>query len=600
MNRDLTDPTADRAARPTGALADLPSPSGVAGAARRMAPRFPALVLATLLAASVAPPDSRAAVGDLDPTLDADGRVTTDFAGTNDRAAAVAVQPDGRIVAAGSTLDGGALAFALARYMPDGALDPAFGAGGRVTTSFFGVFDQAAAVAIQPDGKIVVAGVAYRSVTNSEFALARYTPDGSLDPTFGTGGRATADFFASYDEAVALALQPDGRLVVAGYTYSGPHVLFALARFDASGALDGTFGSGGKTTADFPGAFGAQDLASALALQSDGKIVAGGIAADDFALARFNPDGSADLAFGVDGMVTTDFLGSYDAISGLRVQPDGKIVAAGVAVLYISQQDIVDYEFALARYNVDGSLDTDADADPATHFDGDGKTMTDFSTPPGGNVQNDRAFAVVLQPDGKIVAAGVGGRGATGPGADFALARYNADGSLDASFGSGGKVLTDFAGGADAAFAVALQTDGKIVAAGSAGGADFALARYEAGAGPPAGTLTVDVRVIPGSINPCANRAIIQAVIFSEPGFDALTVEVTTVRLNSAQAAFGREADVDLDGDVDAIFVFPFEDVGVTCGDTELFVTGATTGGDEIRGIGAIRTVGCAPTGGCE
>jgi uncharacterized delta-60 repeat protein/uncharacterized repeat protein (TIGR01451 family) len=400
-----------------------------------------ALVAGALPAAAVAAP------GTLDPSFGTGGEVTTDFGGS-DSAEAVAIQSDGKIVAVGGTFSFPSGDFALARYNADGSLDPSFGSGGKVTTDFGG-FDAASAAVIQPDGRIVAAG---RS-GSGDFALARYNTDGSLDTTFGNGGKLTTDF-GGFDAAFGVALQADGKIVAAGQ--GGPGGGFALARYNTDGSLDPSFGSGGEVTTHFTSGF---EVVIAVAIQLDGKIVvtgqtfAGGF--QQFALARYNTDGSLDTSFASGGIVATNF--GFDSAFGgaLAIQPDGKIVAAGRAGT----------DFLLARYNGDGSLD-------AT-FGSGGIVTTDF----GGTVF-DAAFGVALQSNGKIVAAGGTFNGFVGPSADFALARYNPDGSLDASFGSGGKVTTDF-GGFDVARSVALQADGKIVAAGTGGaGSDFALARY--------------------------------------------------------------------------------------------------------------------------
>jgi uncharacterized delta-60 repeat protein len=329
-----------------------------------------------------------------------------------------------------------------------------------VTTDFAGGSDLAFGVALQPDGKIVAAGTATRGATIiSDFALARYNPDGSLDATFGSAGKVTTDFGGDSDRAQSVALQPDGKIVAAGTT-STPGVSgadFALARYNPDGSLDATFGSAGKVTTDFGGG------AEAVALQPDGKIVAAGSASpgatifSDFALARYNPDGSLDATFGSGGKVTTEFTANFDQANTVALQPNGKIVAAGRTGAGTS------HDFALARYNPDGSLD-------AT-FGSGGKVTTDFT---GGS---DQAFGVALQPNGKIVAAGTAH---TGTILEFALVRYKKHGGLDPSFGSGGKVTTDFTGSNDLAFGVTLQPDRKIVAVGDAGtvNSDFALARY--------------------------------------------------------------------------------------------------------------------------
>ena len=397
--------------------------------------------------------------GTLDPTFDGDGKVTTDFFNGHENAHALVRQPDGKLVAAGY-LQGDA-DFALARYNLDGSLDTSFDGDGRLTTDFFGASDLASALVVQPDGKIVAVG--YTGIgagSNYNFALARYNSDGSLDTSFDGDGMVTTDLFGNQDEAYALALQPDGKLVAAGWASNGGSYDFALARYNPDGSLDTSFDGDGKVATNFT----AIDNAYALVVQPDGKIVAAGFAWDgvnyEFALARYNPNGSLDTSFDGDGKLMTDFFGNNDSISALVLQPDGKLVAAGRA------DNGGTYDFALARYNPDGSLDTS--------FDGDGKLTTDFS----GGV--DSASALVLQPDGKLVAVGNTRNGSV---YDFVLVRYNPDGSLDASFDGDGMVTTNF-GGLDFSSALILQPDGNLVVAGyvSIGTSyDFALARYEGG-----------------------------------------------------------------------------------------------------------------------
>jgi uncharacterized delta-60 repeat protein len=344
-----------------------------------------------------------------------------------------------------------------------GDLDTSFGTGGKVTTDFGGPVDGARALAVQADGKLVAAG--YALGTALDFALARYNSDGTLDTSFGTGGKVTTDFvgefFSSNDLATALAVQADGRLVAAGFTDTG---LFALARYNSDGSLDSTFGTGGQVTtriADFARAF-------ALAVQPDGKLVAAGWAAGpstgsrDFALARYNPDGTLDSTFGTGGQVTTDFgAGQVDEAHTLIVQ-GSQLVAAGTGSSLASG-----FDFALARYNSDGTLDPGF---------GTGGTVT---TDMGVGFNLDEVRGLVMQ-GSKLVALGAT---YTGSSWDYGLARYRANGTLDPSFGTRGKVITDFAGGTDSAYALAMQADGKLVAAGDADtgfGPHFALARYRA------------------------------------------------------------------------------------------------------------------------
>ncbi|MGC2166120.1 MAG: delta-60 repeat domain-containing protein [Gallionella sp.] len=380
----------------------------------------------------------------------------------SDQAYAQVIQADGKIITAGYAYNGTDYDFAVARYTTDGSLDTSFDSDGKVVTNFGGGSDYAYAVALQTDGKLVVAGYAYNG-TNSDFALARYNSDGSLDVGFGAGGKVTIDFGGYDDIAKAIAIQPDGMIVVAGYAWNGSHNDFALARFDSNGNLDTTYGSGtGKLLTDF---VGASDFANAMVLQSDGKIVVAGSVdsgatstKSDFALARYNTDGSLDTGFGTGGKITTDFANGSDFAEAIGLQSDGKIVAAG------SAYNGVNTDFALARF------DTAGNPDPG--FGAGGKLVFDFTA------NHDYAHALAIQADGKIIAAGHSYNGAND---DFAIARFDAAGNPDPGFGSAGKVIVDFSSQDDRAHALAIRaTDGKIVAAGYAitnTGDDFALAR---------------------------------------------------------------------------------------------------------------------------
>ncbi len=385
--------------------------------------------------------------GALDPTFGNGGIVITGF-DHNAYAYSVATQSDGCIIVAGTVddADENTTDFALARYYSDGTLDTDFGNGGTVTTNFSydeengNSSDYACAAAVQSDGKIVVAGS-----SDGDFALARYNADGSLDTGFGNGGMVTTDFSGQEDKAYTMAIQSDGKIVLAGRSNGW---YFVLARYNADGSLDANFGSGGKVITQFEA--GGAD-AESLTIQSNGKIVVAGRICNGcyFAVARYNTDGSLDSTFGDDGMVTTEFAGAAYAAA---VQSDGKIVVAGYTANGIA--------FALVRYNADGSLDTS--------FGSDGKVQTNF----GGT---DFAYALAIQADGKIIAAGFRHTG-NPSNYDFALARYNADGSLDTTFDGDGTVTTNL-GGLDIARSMVLQSDGRIVVAGYAMN-DFAVARY--------------------------------------------------------------------------------------------------------------------------
>jgi uncharacterized delta-60 repeat protein len=395
----------------------------------------------------------------------------------NDEAYALAIQADGKIVAAGSAeqvVRAGIDDFALARYTADGRLDRRFGLGGKVVTDFgLSSEDRAFAVAIQADAKVVAAGSSRTSAGRSnEFALARYTRNGRLDASFGSGGKVLTDFGSGEVAANAVAIQADGKIVAAGSGSSnGDSVTkFALARYTADGILDPSFGLGGKVVTDLFGP--GENWAHAVAIQADGKLVVAGTSGDetggDFALARYTADGRLDPSFGSGGTVVTEVGASgEDSASALAIQADGKIVAAGRSGYDVDGE--IASDFALARYTADGRLDPS--------FGSGGKVVDDL-----GDGTDDSASEVGIQPDGKLLAAGYSNTG--GRHAHFALARYAADGRPDPGFGSGGKVLTDFGSSGDSqAWALAVRADGKPVAAGASDARrsyDFALAGYTA------------------------------------------------------------------------------------------------------------------------
>jgi uncharacterized delta-60 repeat protein len=250
-----------------------------------------------------------------------------------------------------------------------GDLDPAFGSGGKVTTDM-GRDEGGLAIALQPDGKVIVAGWAESKKKGRDFAVARYNRDGSLDSSFGTDGVAGYDFDRGDDVATAVAIQSDGKIVVAGYAYSDLSQSddFGLVRFNSDGSLDSSFGSGGQVLLDF---YGLKDAVNGVAIQSDGKIIVAGyclVSTDqcDFALARFNPDGSADTSFGSQGRVNTNLFNRCDEAYAMAIQSDGRIVLAGG-----TSEPITFGDFGLARYNSDGTLDLT--------FGTGGKIKTDFS-----------------------------------------------------------------------------------------------------------------------------------------------------------------------------------------------------------------------------
>jgi uncharacterized delta-60 repeat protein len=447
-------------------------------AAVRRSTRRAALALSVCAAGLAAAPAAQAGIGDLDPTFGVAGKTTTDFGfGGYDYATATAIQSDGKIVVAGRA-GGGSGDFGVARYNADGTLDTTFSGDGTQATDFgssdaSGNGDAAAGVALQSDGKIVVVGTAYATSESSDFAIVRYNADGSLDESFSGDGKQTTDIADSYDSAAGLAIQPDGKIVVAGTAYwpDENDSDIAVVRYTADGTPDSTFSGDGRQTTDVfdeeDPDFWDNDWASGVALQSDGKIVvvgSGGRPVDEFesepelAVVRYDTDGTPDDGFSGDGIQTTDLGGDsygYD----VAVQSDGAVVALGET--YTGDGG---FDLALVRYTGAGALDST--------FSGDGKLVVNL----GGEV--DSVGGLALQSDGKIVVGG--GAYDEEAGSWLAVARFNSNGTPDSGFSGDGVQTTDV--GAGGAAAVALQADGKIVAAGSGNGwLDFAVVRYTTG-----------------------------------------------------------------------------------------------------------------------
>ena len=419
---------------------------------------------------------ARAGDGDLDPTFGSSGKVITDFSARNDIAQAVAIQPDGKIVVVGQSGVDTVFHSALARYNPDGSLDATFGASGKVLVTLDAAGDLLSAVAILPSGKIIAAGALNQNNANVGFVVARFNANGSLDTSFGNAGRTITTFGDPAAQANALIVQSDGKIVLIGHSGAGPYSElndFALVRYDSEGSLDSSFGNGGKVRTHFDGEFNTGSRAMDAILQADGKIIAVGHYKNEgarrrFALARYLPNGDLDSTFGAGGMVTTQ-LGDFDAYGMTGVlMANGKIAVGGFKDARRNN------DFALARYNADGSLDST--------FGGTGSIINDLF-----GSSDDVVYSLLALPDGKLVATGHTG---DYPNFRFGLARYNQNGVFDLSFGTAGKVLTDFGGISSRSFASALQSDGKIVLAGYSVAAlgspdlsnNFAVARYVASA----------------------------------------------------------------------------------------------------------------------
>jgi uncharacterized delta-60 repeat protein len=354
--------------------------------------------------------------------------------GSSSSVRAIALQSDGKIVIAGQAGNRSA----LLRLTTNGNLDSSFGSGGVVISKVGGDINQVfTSLALQSDGKILVTA----SGCPPRDELARFNADGSLDTSFGSSGIAPLSF-----SVFGVTVQPDGKILVSGENF--PVVL--MARLLNTGQLDTSFGSGGEAPL--------AASASSIALQADGKILvaSGGISSGS--LARYHTDGSLDKSFGISGQAAT-----ITPLNAIAVQSDGRIVGVGANTSRLSLSGNAT-GFGLVRFNSNGSID-------AT-FGAHGGVTTGFA-----NAVNTSAGAVRIQMNGEIVAAG--SSGTSGTSSSFALARYLSTGKLDSTFGTGGLVTTSF--GSNAVTGVAsmvLQGDGKIVAAGTVSGSVIEVARY--------------------------------------------------------------------------------------------------------------------------
>ncbi|AVH63458.1 putative Ig domain-containing protein [Nostoc sp. 'Peltigera membranacea cyanobiont' N6] len=366
----------------------------------------------------------------LDPSFDSDGKVTTNL-GSTDIGRSIALQDDGKILVAGVSNNN----FAVVRYKSDGTLDSSFGSAGKVNTNL-GSTDIAYSIALQGDGKILVAGV-----SGNNFAVVRYKSDGTLDSSFGSAGKVNTNL-GSTDIGYSIALQGDGKILVAGVSGNN----FAVVRYNSEGTLDSSFGSAGKVITNL----GSTDIGYSIALQGDGKILVAGVSNNNFAVVRYKSDGTLDSSFGSAGKVITN-LGGTDIGYSIALQADGKIIVAGSS----------SSNFAVVRYKSDGTLDSS--------FGSAGKVITNL----GGT---DIGYSVSVQADGKIIVAGSSS-------SNFALVRYKSDGTLDTDFNTTGIITTDIGtNSTDSAYAL-TQHDGTIIVAGVSAN-NFAVARYRVNQNP--------------------------------------------------------------------------------------------------------------------
>ncbi len=441
--------------------------------------RFVILAMLVVLTASSL---AFAQAGSLDTSFGTGGIFSTNFTQTGAADNAIAIQSDGKIVLGGlvSTSGGSSLA-ALVRLNTNGTLDTSFGNGGIVSSDFgieFGAI--VFGVAIQPNGQIIAAAEGNFLLFGS---VGRFNTDGSVDTTFGSSGFAVSNSLGSQPgSSNALALQTDGSILITGNGLIG--------RFTSTGQPDTTFGNNGIAPLN-------SAVVTGMAVQSDGKIlVTTGIGAEivlssplvlptaaEGAIARYNSNGSLDTTFAVSGQAAC-----VASAAGIALQSNGKIVVAGTITSALATA-ISDGRtdpnnqtgFGVVRYNSNGSIDTTFN--PGNGIGAGGGVITGF----GSSFPNGAAFVLAIQSNGEIVVAGLAGNGTVLNGlssSSFALARYTSTGQLDTSFGNNGTVITTI-GQNNQSFvsALAIQSDGKIVAAGNSGSGhifvdNFAVARY--------------------------------------------------------------------------------------------------------------------------
>ncbi|MGE5847847.1 MAG: hypothetical protein ACM34O_14070, partial [Ignavibacteria bacterium] len=377
----------------------------------------------------------------------------------NDYCSSVKIQSDGKILLGGTSYSflGGGNRFALARLNTDGTTDAAFGVNGTIRIQVGYRDAEGQSVLIQPDGKILISGFYYDG-NGQEFACYRYNSNGIIDSTFGINGMRISKINGgngSNDKALSSALLPNGKILLAGTSQNADGYGFAAARYDSSGNVDSTFGINGTVRFIISGNNGLDDEANSVVVENNGKIILAGFTSDGslsrIAAARLESNGVLDISFGINGTMNTVLFNNQgsDRISALAIQPDGKVIAVGT-----SRNEETGY-FAAARYNINGTLDKT--------FGINGKLKTSIKD---GDGTWDDAASVLIQPDGKIVLAGGAHYGQSGYA--FALARYYPNGALDNTFGDDGTLLTIVEDGVGGITSIALQPDGKIVAAGFA------------------------------------------------------------------------------------------------------------------------------------
>ncbi len=396
-----------------------------------------------------------AQAGTLDQSFGNGGKVITKLSATDfGEISSIALQQDGKIVATGYSFNAVTSKYYLKtlRYKTSGVLDSSFGNNGIVTTAISLVDEDATSIVVQANGKILVTG--YAMLASYDFVIIRYKPNGNLDSSFGLNGIVIKDL-GDDEYANTMALQADGKILIAGSASNGNNQDFTVLRYDTNGTIDNTFGSSGKVM--IPMATGTEDIPISMLVQPDGKIVLGGFSfntttfINKISIARISATGVLDNTFGSSGKILSSLNAAGDMVFSIALQSDGKILATG-------SSDRTTSDILLLRYTASGL--------PDNTFGTSGVVYTGF-----GN-KADQGISVAVQANGKIWVSGTTDSNAT----DFALLRYNANGTLDNGFGNGGKVVTNISGD-DNLNTMRVQADGKIILGGG-NGTDLIMARY--------------------------------------------------------------------------------------------------------------------------
>jgi uncharacterized delta-60 repeat protein len=402
--------------------------------------------------------------GTLDTSFGRGGIVITPFAGFDSAVQSLLIQPDNKIIAGGSITKSGSTQFSLARYNIDGSLDETFGNLGQAITNYPELMVMSS-IALQSGGKIIVAGNLYNSsISISRFVLVRYDSNGILDTSFGIDGRVITNISDKLDRIASVIIQNDGKIIASGATSDdATYSDFAMVRYNFNGTLDTSFGNNGVVITSLK----AWDYANSITLQNDNEIIIAGTTSKDFDLnlgfdynfsvAKFNKFGNLDLTFGDAGFV---IIGSPDANEkafSVKVNTDGKIVLAG-------EHHSSKYAFMLAQLLPNGDLDT--------AFGNNGVVINSLS--------NEFIESVAMQIDGKFLITEYHGTGGCCS-ADIKLIRFLEDGNYDTTFGTNGVVTADFLNENNQANAIVIQDDGKIIIGGVSGNqihSDYGLARF--------------------------------------------------------------------------------------------------------------------------